>query len=127
MGALGTVEPKLLELGYQVLAVSPDRPAKLHETHEKFAFGYRLLSDSRMQAASAFGIAFTVDDATLLKYKGYGIDLEEASGESHHVLPVPSVFIAGTDGIIRFVYTNPDYRERLAPDEVIKAAEEAAR
>ncbi len=127
LGALKTIEPKLLKLGYQVLALSADRPAKLHETHEEFAFGYRLLSDSKMQAASAFGIAFTVDDATLGKYKSYGLDLEEASGESHHVLPVPSVFIAGTDGIIRFVHTNPDYKQRLAPDDVIKAAEEAAR
>ncbi len=110
-----------------MLAVSADRPAKLHETQEKFAFHYRLLSDSKMQAASAFGIAFTVDDATLEMYKGYGLDLEDASGESHHVLPVPSVFIAGTDGIIRFAYSNPDYKERLAPDDVIKAAVEAAR
>ena len=127
LGELATIEPQLVELGYQVLAISADRSGKLHETHEKFGFQYRLLSDSKMEAARAFGIAFKVDDATLQKYRGYGIDLEEASGETHHLLPVPSVFIAGTDGVIRFAHSNPDYKVRLAPDAVLEAAQRAAR
>lgn len=62
----------------------------------------------------------------LEKYKGYGIDLEAASGEKHHMLPVPAVFIVGTGGIIDFVYANPGYKTRLAP-EVLLAAARAAR
>ncbi len=34
------------------------------------------------------------------KYKGYKIDLEAASGEMHHGLPVPSVFAVSRDGVI---------------------------
>jgi peroxiredoxin len=125
LGALATIEPRLVELGYQVLAISADGPRKVQETQEKSDFNYRLLSDSKMQAARAFGIAFRVDDATVEKYRGHGIDLEKASGEKHHLLPVPSVFIVGTDGVIRFAYSNPDYKVRLEPEKVLAAAKRA--
>jgi len=126
LGALATIEPRLVKLGYQVLAISADRLGKVQETQEKSDFRYRLLSDSKMEAARAFGIAFKVDDATLEKYKGYGIDLEAASGETHHLLPVPSVFVVGTDGVIKFAYSNPNYKVRLEPEKVLAAAERAA-
>jgi peroxiredoxin len=123
LGQLQAIEPKLLELGYQILAISPDRPEKLAETVDKQHLTYTLLSDSEMKAAKAFGIAFRVANETLRRYDEYGIDLEEASGQSHHFLPVPSVFIVGTDGVIDFSYTNPDYKVRIAPEELLKAAE----
>jgi peroxiredoxin len=63
-----------------------------------------------------------VDDELNARYLEYGIDLEGASGESHHVLPVPATFIIGTDGIINFAYINPDYKVRLHPDVLLAAA-----
>ena len=48
--------------------------------------------------------------------------LEGSSGETHHVLPAPATFIIGTDGIIQFQYTNPDYKVRLHPDVLLAAA-----
>jgi len=125
LGQLQQVDPQLRELGYRIVAVSPDRPEKLSGAAEKGGLSYTLVSDSSMAAAKAFGIAFKVDDATLEKYAGYGIDLEAASGETHHLLPVPAVFIVGKDGAIDFSYANPDYKTRLA-SEVLLAAAKAA-
>ncbi len=126
LGQLQTAESELLKLGYQILAVSPDRPAKLAEGVEKGKQTHTLLSDASMNAAKGFGIAFRVDDATLEKYKGYNIDIEEASGETHHLLPVPTVFIVGVDGRVNFVYANPDYKVRLQPAVLLAAAKAAA-
>lgn len=125
LGQLQTVESKLRELGYRILAVSPDRPEKLKESADKNDLTYTLLSDHAMKAAQAFGIAFRVDDATLEKYKGYGINLEAASGETHHLLPVPSVFLVAQDGLIKFTYVNPDYKIRLDPEVLLAAAKAA--
>lgn len=125
LGQLQTLEPELLKLGYQILAISPDRPENLVESVEQHTLSYTLLSDHAMKAARAFGIAFRVDDGTIETYKGYNIDLEAASGEKHHLLPVPAVFILGTDGAIRFTYANPDYKVRLAPEVVLAAAKAA--
>jgi peroxiredoxin len=62
----------------------------------------------------------------LYPHYGAGIDLEEVSGETHHILPVPSTFIIGTDGTIHFQYTNTDYKVRLAPDVLTAAARSMA-
>jgi peroxiredoxin len=119
LGALKEAEPTIRQAGWQMLAIAPDRPEKLVETEQKHQMSYTLLSDSEMTAAKAFGIAFKVDDATLEKYKGYGIDLQAASGQNHSWLPVPAVFLVNTEGIITFEYVNPDYKVRLDPDVLI--------
>jgi peroxiredoxin len=121
---LREIESKLYDIGYQLLAVCADKPEKLKETLGKDSLRYTLLSDAPMTAA-AFGLAFKVDDITLKKYKGFGIDLEGASGQTHHVLPVPAVYLFGTDGIVRFSYVNPNYKIRLDPYLLLAAAESA--
>jgi len=125
LSQLQKIEPDLLKAGFQIIAVSPDRPEKLKESVEKHKLTYRLLSDNEMTAATALGIAFHLDDATVVKYKNeYKIDIEADSGHTHHLLPVPAVFIVGRDGVIHFLYLNPDYKVRLDGDELLKAARE---
>lgn len=122
LGQLRLIEPQLIELGYQLVAVSPDRVEKLQETYEKNKLNYLLLSDSLANAAINFGIAFQLDSQTIESYKKYGVDLEKYAGEKHHILPVPSVFIVDTTGKIKFQYVNPDYKTRLSSDVILAAA-----
>jgi len=119
LGHLKEIEQQVINAGWQIIAISPDKPEKLLETIDKHQMKYILLSDSTMNAAIQFGIAFKVDDGTVEKYHGYGIDLDEASGQSHHLLPVPAVFLVGTDGIIKFEYANPDYKIRLDTQTIL--------
>ena len=125
MGQLQKIAPQLIELGYQIIAVSPDRPEHLRESLAKNELGYTLLSDAKMTASLAFGIAFKVDDKTVELYKGYGIDLEASSGEKHHLLPVPAVFVVGRDREVKFQYADPDYKTRIDPDLLLAAARSA--
>ena len=125
LGQLQEAGPQLRALGYRIIAISPDRPEKLAESLEKTPLSYTLLSDSSMAAANAFGLAFEVDALMLEMLASYKIDIEAASGETHHLLPVPAVFIAGNDGIIDFSYANPDYKTRLAPEVLLAAAKAA--
>ncbi|MBK8981325.1 MAG: AhpC/TSA family protein [Ignavibacteria bacterium] len=116
------IDSELQNLGYEIIAVSPDRPEELKRSIDKNKINYTLLSDSSMNAGLKFGIAFKVADEIIEKYKTYDIDLEASSGMDHHLLPVPSVFILGTDGIVKFSYVNPNYKIRLDPDELMAAA-----
>lgn len=125
LAELEKVEGKLRGMGLRIVAISPDRPEELEKSANKEALSYTLLSDASMEAARAFGVAFRVDDATVEQYKGHGIDLEAASGETHHLLPVPAVFIVGTDGRVKFAYANPDYKVRLSTVELLDAARKA--
>lgn len=119
-------EKQLLEMGFDVYFISPDRPEYLIESLKdkdlKKDISYTLLSDPSMQVAQDFGIAFKLDDETVKKYKVWNIDLEKASGFDHHYLPAPSTYVVGKNGVIYFQYTNPDYKVRLDPELLVAAA-----
>lgn len=115
-------ESELKEMGFDIWFISIDQPSVLYASLDQADIGYTILSDSSLDATRAFGIAFQLPDDLVERYLDYGIDLEAATGETHHVLPAPSTFIIGTDGIIRFQYTNPDYKVRLHPDVLLAAA-----
>jgi peroxiredoxin len=125
LGQIQQIEGKLIGMGYQVLAISVDRPEKLKETLVKYEMKYRLLSDSGMEGSKAFGIAFKVDEKAIEKNSEFAATLETFSGEKHHLLPVPSVFVVGGDGIIKYEYSNPDFKTRIKPDILLEEAEKA--
>lgn len=116
-------EKDLLEMGFNVWFISIDRPELLAGSLTIGEVSYTLLSDSKLHATRAFGIAFRITDELHERYlTRNNIDVEAASGETHHVLPVPSTFIIGEDGKIVFGYSNPDYAVRLHPDVLLAAA-----
>lgn len=119
---LRTAVPKLRDAGVEVLFLSADRPELLYASLDEPDIDYTLLSDASMAAARAFGVAFRVDDRTVEKYLGFGIDLEAASGYDHHQLPVPSVYLVDRDGIVRFMHAEPDYKVRIDPETLLRAA-----
>lgn len=123
LSELRLIQKQVETLGYRVIAITPDRPAELKLTMSKDKLEYTLLSDTKADALRAFGIGYRLDDATYAKYKGFGVDLENRSdGQSHHALPVPSVFIVDSDGVLQFSYSHPDYKVRVPGSVVLEAA-----
>ena len=124
LGELAKQEVRLKALGYQIIAVSPDKPAELKKSVEKNKVSYQLVSDSKASLVKAFGLGFKVDAKTRELYKGYGIDLEVSSGESHYILPAPAVYLISKEGLVTFQYVNPNYKVRLSTKVLMAAAEE---
>tara|TARA_R110000868_G_scaffold383578_6_gene650626 strand:+ start:1881 stop:2504 length:624 start_codon:yes stop_codon:yes gene_type:complete len=122
MAELQKIESQIVELGYQILAISVDKPEVLRETLTKGELSYSLLSDSPADVMKAFGIAYRVDDKTVARYKSVGIDFEKNTGYDHHILPAPAVFIIDQEGTVKFQYVNPDYKERINGDVLLTAA-----
>ncbi|MCH7521300.1 MAG: AhpC/TSA family protein [Candidatus Marinimicrobia bacterium] len=117
LASLQKIEPTLKEIGYQIIAISADRPSSLLPTLDRHSLTYTLLSDSTMAGARALGIAWQSTRS--------GRKLERASGMDHHILPVPAVIILDRKGVIQFLYANPNYRVRLDGDDLITAARAA--
>ncbi len=122
LAELRKAEEELISLGFNLWFISIDQPEALYASLDQPDIGYTVYSDSDLVATRAFGLAFRVSDDLVERYLGFGIDLEAASGKNHHVLPAPSTLIIGADGVIRFQYTNPDYKMRLHPDVLLAAA-----
>jgi peroxiredoxin len=116
-------EPKFIALGYQILAICTDKPEDLRATLDKHQLTYTLLSDRTMTGASAFRVAFRLTDQDEKKYGGHQISVPEIpGGAGAHWLPVPSIFIIGSDGIIKFVEFNANYQIRPPTEEILEAA-----
>lgn len=120
LSGLQTVEDDLMEKGWNIVAVSPDKPEKLAESLKELEVDYTLVSDSDMAAARAFGVAFQVDKPRVEKLESYNIDLAAASGKPHHQLPVPSVFLIDREGEIVYAHSDADYKTRLSAGKLME-------
>jgi peroxiredoxin len=122
LSGLRKITGDLKQLGYRLLAISPDRPEELRKTVDRDKLDYQVLSDSAGNAMRAFGIGYRVDAETIRKYQGYGIDLSAASGNAEPFLPVPAVYVVDAAGTLQFSFVHPDYRVRVPEDVVLAAA-----
>ena len=124
LGQLRAAEAELQNMGFDILFVSADRQEKLFSSlkEENADVEYTLLSDSSMEIAQTYGVAYHVDEDYRLWLLGMDMDIEEASGEKHHILPVPTIYLIDTSGVIQFQYSNPNYKVRLHPDVLLAAA-----
>ncbi|WP_083698155.1 peroxiredoxin-like family protein [Shewanella sp. UCD-KL21] len=126
MGQLKAIEPKLIEMGFQLVGISPDSPAKLKASMNDNKLGYLLLSDENMTASQAFGIAFYTSEKVTSMYRAK-LSVENSlwttpEGEQRLVLPVPAVYVADKTGLVHFQYINPNYKVRPAPELILTAA-----
>jgi len=115
-----------------VLFLSGDRPELLYkslslETREDIAgLDYTILSDADAQAAIALGIAFKASQKTIDRRNEKQQDICDSSMLRHGILPVPSVFAIWRDGVIGYVYSNPNYKVRLPAGELMQVVRELA-
>ena len=116
------LESALDSLGFQIIAVSSDRPAKLKKSLDKHQLSYILLSDSAMTGAMQLGLAWRMSEKQVGRYRLLNMDIEDGSGRDHHMLPVPGVFILDRNGVVKFQYVNPNHRERLSSAVLLAAA-----
>lgn len=101
------IESQIIEMGYQIVAVSPDSPKFLKETTTEDKLNYQLFSDSDGEFSTALGIAFKREKPKLEKY---------SEGKNPGFLPVPTVYVINENREIEFLYINPDYSKRLKGD-----------
>jgi len=129
LAELAKAQDEIVAKGYQILAVSPDKPENLKAATQKNDLKYTLLSDSDMSPAKTFGVAFKLDDSVVDKYKNdYGIDLVAASGGQNRgwALPVPAVYLINPDGEITWMHFDPDYKKRLENGKLMNAIDKVA-
>lgn len=113
LSALAEAEKQILDLGYQIIAISPDAPENLKITEEKDKIKYTLLSDSKGEFIKAVGISFEAPE----NYKST-INVH-SKGENKTFLPVPSVFVVNTENEIEFEFITPDFKHRITNDLLI--------
>lgn len=105
--------------GASLLAITPETAANVKKTVEKTNANFSVVEDKGLAIMKAYQVSFAVDEKTVLKYKGYGIDFDKANGENGANLPVPATYIIGKDKKIKFVFFNTDYKKRVSVQEIL--------
>jgi peroxiredoxin len=71
------------------------------------------------------GLAFYVGDELKHMMISSGSDPSVSQGTDNWMLPIPATFIVGTDGIVRARFVDPDYRTRMAIEDMLAALRSA--
>lgn len=107
--------------GAGLIIVTPETAEGIAKTIEKTKATYPILYDEGLGIMKSYDVAFKVDDKTIEKYKGYGIDFTRANGENNGPnLPVPAVYVISKEGKILFRHFDRDYTQRVSVAEILK-------
>lgn len=107
------------EKGATVLAITPELPENISKTIEKTKASYSILYDAGLKIMNDYKVAFKVDEKTVEKYKGYGIDFLKANGNNGATLPVPAVYVVNKKGRIIYRFFDIDYRKRSSIKDIL--------
>jgi peroxiredoxin len=124
--AFQKILPEIEAAGAALVAISPEKPDDTLSTAEKNALSFEVLSDVGQKVGRAFGLVYTFSDELKSAYQQFGLDIPATNGAEEWALPISATYIIGRDGTIIYAYTDPDYRDRADPDEVLMFLKRAA-
>ncbi|QDK31427.1 MULTISPECIES: peroxiredoxin-like family protein [Sphingomonadaceae] len=125
--ALQAILPQIVARGAGLVAISPELPDESLSTAERNALAFPVLSDTGLQVARDWGIAFDLAEELRPIYAQLGHALPERNGTAGWVLPIPATFVIASDRVVRLAFVDSDYRNRLEPAAVLAALDSIVR
>jgi peroxiredoxin len=116
--------PALDQRGIGLIAISPQTPDGSLSTKEAKELTFTVLSDPGNQLAGQLGILTAPSDGARAAQLQLGLDLTQVNADGTTALPMPTVIIAGADGVIRWIDVHPDYTTMAEPGQVLQAVTE---
>lgn len=118
--AFQRVLPEIDAAGASLVAISPEKPDDTLSTSEKNALTFEVLSDVGQNVGRAFGLVYEFSDELKSAYNGFGLDIPDKNGATGEwALPISATYVIDRNGIIIYAYTDPDYRDRADPADIL--------
>ena len=117
--------PDLQEMGYQLLAISPDTPEQLRDMDKDANLGYQLLSDENVAVGEAFGLRFKLTQRYIDHVVSVQGPEKDLGKQNNGYMLTPGAFVLDTNGIIKFAYVNNNYTVRVGQEALLDAARAA--
>jgi peroxiredoxin len=118
--AFQQIFPDIKAAGASLVAISPEKPDDTLTTAQKNALSFEVLSDVGQKVGRAFGLVYQFSDELKSAYGGFGLDIPAKNGADEWALPISATYVIDRDGMIIYAYTDPDYRDRADPLDVLK-------
>ena len=119
--------PALTEQGIPLVAISPQTPDGSLSTRETKELTFTVLSDPGSQIGGQLGILTAPSDRARAAQLQLGLDLTKVNADGTTTLPMPTVIIVDSAGIIRWLDVHADYTTRTEPDQVLQAIAQTIR
>jgi len=119
MIALAEIEDQLKPT--QIVAISTETQRYTRMLREQTGAMFPVLTDMDGAYAMSLSIAAWLDDKLAAMISEAGWDIPLYQGGKEWVLPIPAVFVVQADGTIAARYIDPDYRQRMEIDNLIRA------
>ncbi|MFZ1179822.1 MAG: peroxiredoxin-like family protein [Mycobacterium sp.] len=113
--------PQLAQRGIALVAISPQKPDGSLSMQEKNELSFTVLSDPGNQVAAGLGVLTAPTDAARAAQRVLGLELSEANADGTHALPMPTVAIVDSAGIIRWIDVHPNYATRTEVADIVDA------
>ena len=124
--ALSEAHREIVKEGAHIVAVIPDRQPFATEFKVRTKAGIPILIDMDNSYALSLGLAFWVGEEMKRLMLKESYDLAQFHGNDAWFLPIPATFVIGRDGIVKTRFIDPDYRKRMAIEELLSALRESA-
>ncbi len=118
--ALQDLLPEFKGNGANLLTLTPELPDNSLNTTEKNNLQFEVLTDLNLDVAKAYNLVFKLGKPVSDIYKNH-FDLVAYNGNDSDELPVAATYIINQEGIVKYAFFSPDYRERAEPVEVLEA------
>jgi peroxiredoxin len=118
-GGLAQVQDEVMPV--QIVAISAETQKFSREIKTEAGARFPFLTDMANGYALSLGLAVWVDDDMSSLIAGAGWDIPKYQGTDGWILPIPSVFVVGQDGLIKARHVDPDYRQRMDLDDLLAA------
>ena len=125
INALARAQNDIAAGGGQIVAVMPDRQPFAAEAKAQAHAAFPILTDMDNGYALSLNLAIWVGDEMARMIAGAGHDLPGYQGNEAWMLPIPATFVVGTDGRIAARFVDPDYRKRMAIEDLLGALRSA--
>jgi len=119
INALARVHKDISRRGGQIVAISPDRQQYAAVMKERAQVPYPILTDIDNGYALSLNLAIWVGEE--MQKVMAGQNLPAFQGNDAWMIPIPATFVVGQDGKVKERFLDPDYRRRMAVDDLVKA------
>jgi peroxiredoxin len=123
--ALARAHQQVQAEGGQIVAIMPEREQFTAELKAKTKAPFPILTDVDNGYALSLNLAIWVGAEMERVLAQTGRDLPAYQGNDAWMLPIPATFVVGTDGRVEARFVDPDYRKRMAIEDLLQALKRA--
>lgn len=117
--------PQFAERNVELVLISADKTDAAATAQRRYEIPFPVISDPTLAAHEAFRVVMALTPELYETYKGYGIDVEAWSGQTHHKFALSSAFLVDAQGVVTWAHVSEDYKRRPSVAQLLSVIDAA--